>query len=409
MATAKFVLKEPNSKEETLIYLLFSFNNQRFKYSFNEKINPKFWNTDKQRAKETKAFVEYPEFNARLNNIENTINTLYRNLVNDNITPTPQLLREHMNNTLAEKQKVVKKLTFLEFVDDMINNSTKKQATKISYRQAYRVLQEYSNNRKVSLSFDDINLAFYNDYINFLRSQNYAENTVGSHIKRLKLFMNEAFDRQLTSNIEFKSLRFKKPQETTEKIYLNLKEVEKLYSLDLSNNKALERVRDLFVIGCYTGLRFSDLSQITTDNFVNDGAQLKVKTEKTGEIVVIPLHKTVKEIVAKYDNNIPTVISNQKMNDYLKDIAKLAKLDNNISISITRGGIKQTQVCEKWELVTTHTARRSFATNMYLLDIPTISIMKITGHKTEKAFLLYIRISQEENANKLLSHPFFQQ
>ncbi|MPN21796.1 hypothetical protein SDC9_169177 [bioreactor metagenome] len=171
----------------------------------------------------------------------------------------------------------------------------------------------------------------------------------------------------------------------------------------------LDKVRDLFIIGCYTGLRFSDLNQISPDNFINNNTQIKVKTEKTGEFVVIPLHKTVKEIVQKYDNSIPDVISNQKMNEYLKEVAKLAELNDRITISSTKGGTKQTEVFEKWELVTVHTARRSFATNMYLLDIPTISIMKITGHRTEKAFLLYIKISQEENANKLLNHPFFKQ
>ena len=168
-------------------------------------------------------------------------------------------------------------------------------------------------------------------------------------------------------------------------------------------------MRDLFVIGCYTGLRFSDLSQISTDNFINNGTQIKLKTEKTGELVVIPLHKTVKEIIKKYNGQIPEAMSNPKMNLHIKRIARMAKIKDKTMTSITKGGEKQTTVREKWEQVTVHTARRSFATNMYLLDIPTISIMKITGHKTEKAFLLYIKISQEENANKLLNHPFFKQ
>lgn len=151
------------------------------------------------------------------------------------------------------------------------------------------------------------------------------------------------------------------------------------------------------------------MSQISTDNFINNGTQLKVKTEKTGEFVVIPLHRLVKEIVDKYDNQLPRVISNQKMNEYIKVVAKLAQLDDRISVIITKGGTKQTEVLEKHKLVTVHTARRSFATNMYLMDIPPISIMKITGHRSERAFLLYIKISQEENATKLLNHPFFRQ
>jgi integrase len=409
MAQAKFILKEPNSKEDTLIYLFYNFNKQRLKYSFGQKVNPKYWNFEKQRVKETKSFPEHVEFNSMLNNVETAINNIYRKLVNDNIVPTPQLLKENLNATLANKQTVKNVVTLFEFIEELIKNSTKKAGTIIHYKQTYRILKEFSTSIKKTISFDDINLDFYESFLKYLHNRGYAVNTISGYIKNIKVFMNEAFDRRLTNNIEYKSKRFKKVSETTDKIYLNLNEIDKLYSLDLSNNKKLEKVRDLFIIGCYTGLRFSDLKQISPDNFINNGTQLKVKTEKTGEFVVIPLHRTVKEIVQKYENSIPDVLSNQKMNEYIKEVAKLAELNERISISITKGGEKQSDVFEKWQLVTTHTARRSFATNMYLLDIPTISIMKITGHRTEKAFLLYIKITQEENANKLLNHPFFKQ
>ena len=409
MAQARFVLKEPKSKENTLIYLLYNFNNQRLKYSFNQKINPKFWNAEKQRVKETKAFPEYVEFNAMLNTIETTINNIYRRFFNDNIIPTPKLLKEELDSVLVSKQQVLKELDFFNFVSDLINSSTKEERTTSQYKQTLRVLKEYERDIKKEISFDSINMDFYDSFVGYLRRRGYSENTIGGYIKEIKVFMNEALDRKLTSNTEFRNRRFKTLSETTDKIYLNLDEVQKMYDLDLSKNKRLEKVRDLFVIGCYTGLRFSDLSQITSKNIINNGTQLKVKTEKTGEFVVIPLHKTIKEIIQKYDNEIPPAPSNQKMNDYIKEVAELAGIKDTVSLSITKGGEKQTTVCEKWEQVTVHTARRSFATNMYLLDIPTISIMKITGHRTEKAFLLYIKISQEENANKLLNHPFFKQ
>ncbi len=157
----------------------------------------------------------------------------------------------------------------------------------------------------------------------------------------------------------------------------------------------------------YTGLRFSDLIQVRKENIINDGKQIKVRTEKTGEIVIVPIHKFVKEIISKYDGSLPAAISNQKMNDFLKEISKLAELFTNVKTAITRGGKTQYEINQKFELVSTHTARRSFATNAFLKDVPSLSIMKLTGHRTEKSFMKYIRISQEENANKLLSHPFF--
>ncbi len=95
------------------------------------------------------------------------------------------------------------------------------------------------------------------------------------------------------------------------------------------------------------------------------------------------------------------------MNKYLKEIGEISGIDETIKIAITRGGKTENNLFPKFDLMTTHTARRSFSTNAYLMDIPSISIMKITGHRTERSFMKYIRISQEDNANKLANHPFF--
>ena len=157
----------------------------------------------------------------------------------------------------------------------------------------------------------------------------------------------------------------------------------------------------MFIIDCYTGFRYSDLMLINDKNLIDKNTKPKIKTEKTGELVIIPLHKYIREILKKH-NGIPNyMINNQKMNEYLKELGELVGIKEKVLISSTKGGIKQNQS------ITVHTARRSLATNAYLMDIPSISIMKITGHRTEKAFLKYIKISQEDNANKLINHPFF--
>ena len=162
----------------------------------------------------------------------------------------------------------------------------------------------------------------------------------------------------------------------------------------------MERVRDLFLIGCHTGLRFSDFTMIKDENILDTpkGQFFQVKTLKTNEKVIIPIKPTVLAIWNKYNGQLPRAISNQKMNDYLKELAKEAEFDSKVLFKRTKGhNIVQTEY-RKHELVSTHTARRSFATNAYIGGVPSISIMKITGHKTEKAFMKYIKISQEENA-----------
>ena len=123
---------------------------------------------------------------------------------------------------------------------------------------------------------------------------------------------------------------------------------------------------------------------------------------KTVEFVTIPMHSMVKEIITKYNGEVPSSLSNQKMNEYLKDIGEAAELDEKRIIVKTKGGEREEKTFSKFQLITTHTARRSFATNLYNQGFPSIYIMKITGHRTEKAFLKYIKIEQEEAANKLM-------
>jgi integrase len=117
----------------------------------------------------------------------------------------------------------------------------------------------------------------------------------------------------------------------------------------------------------------------------------------------------IQEILVKYNNELPKGFTNQGINRELKEIGKAAGINEKVSICLTRGGVRTDTLYIKHDLITSHTARRSFATNAYLAGIPTISIMKITGHKTEKAFMRYIKISQEDNANKLAEHPYFSQ
>ena len=112
----------------------------------------------------------------------------------------------------------------------------------------------------------------------------------------------------------------------------------------------------------------------------------------------------VDKILEKYNGELPVSISNQKFNQYIKEVCKHAGLNSMVSKSITKGGIPRSKNYKKWELVSSHTARRSFATNLYNSGFPTISIMAVTGHKTEKAFLLYIRVTPEEHAKKLREH-----
>ena len=221
------------------------------------------------------------------------------------------------------------------------------------------------------------------------------------------MFLNEATERGLNTNLEFRKRKFKTLREESDTVYLNVEELEKIEKLDLSASPRLEKVKDLFLIGCFTGLRFSDFTQIKSENIIDNNTIIQFTTQKTNQRVTIPLHKTVRKILKKYKNQLPKAYTNQTMNSYLREVVSLAEIKELVETSIKKVVRSKKTVSEKYKLVSTHTARRSFATNLYLAEVPSISIMKITGHKTEKSFLQYIRVSQKENADKLLTHPFF--
>ncbi len=439
MATVKFYLKgvkwkEVNGKKtETVlnpndllpIYLQYNYNyfetdkNQekkylKLRYFINEKIKPKFWNFKEQRAKETKMFPEYSEFNTKIDNIEKTIKDLKRELTNNNIIPTREKLKEKLLfhfNKLSKPTKEPQQYTFIDFIEKYINESKnrKSKGTVYIYEVTLLHLNNYIENRKLkTLDFDNIDIEFYYDFLDYLKNDlNHSINTQGKHIKTIKTFLNEAYERNYHTNFAYKSKKFKTPKETPEKIYLTDAELTAIYNLDLSNNTKLDKVRDLFIIGCYTALRFSDFSRIKKENIIENGKILKFRTQKTDEVVYIPIHYRIAEILKKYDNSIPPSISNQKMNAYIKEVGKLAGIDTIIIKKETKGNLSIDKKYKKYELITTHTARRSGATNMFKSGIAPINIMKITGHRTEKAFMRYIRITPEENAKTLLNHDFF--
>lgn len=407
MAEVNFFLKKPKSEDETLIYLFLSYNNKRLKYSTGEKIDPDYWDFENQKVKGTKKFPEFPEFNSRLNSIRSKANDAYRKVLNDGFEPTNRLIKNELDKTVrfAESEKEYDLFSFIsKFIEE--NKTLKAKGTIKAYNTTLTKLKDFRTSIGKNFSFEDIDLEFYNSFVSYLTEADYSQNTIGKHIKILKTFLNEATDRGINKTIEYKKRKFKRPVEEPDKIYLNIDELERLYNLDLRNDKQLESIRDLFIIACFTGLRFSDFSELKKENLI-DGNKIKIRTNKTDELVIIPLHKYVRDIISRYNNEIPKALSNPKMNLNLKHLGTLAKISDMVETSITKGGKLVKNTVKKSSLICTHTARRSFATNLYLAGIPSITIMKITGHQTEKSFLRYIRISQEENANKLLDHPFF--
>lgn len=416
MATLKFYLNEPKSSYSSIFFRLnygaFKIEDGKKKYlplqyHIDEKINPIYWNKTKGEAKRVSAYPQHSEFNTRLEEVENIVYNIFRKLKNDGITPNHDILRKEFDSIFKRglDQTETFNTSLMLFIPHFINTCIRSIGTKKSYTVVYNNLKEYEKSRNVKLSFDSVDMDFHNDFIAFLESKNYSPNTIGTRIKILKTFMNEAYERDLHSNLDFRKRKFTKPSEPTKGVYLNPEELKQILELDLSQSKKYDNVRDWFLIASWSGLRYSDLERLTMDNFKDN--TIEITTKKTINEVIIPLNPIIKSILNKHDFKLPKIMSNQKFNEYIKDIAEKAGIVEDIIIQETKGTKTIQRIEKKFNLVSAHTARRSFATNAYLGGVPTINIMKITGHETEKAFLSYIKISKKENADKLQAHSFF--
>ena len=267
------------------------------------------------------------------------------------------------------------------------------------FKKCLNGFKEFEKEQHHQFTFDEVNKPFFESYIGYLMNQGKKHNTIGERVKAIKAVMNRAYEEGLHSNQSFRAFTIK--EEEVDNTYLTEDELEVLYNHKFNDaDEAKEKYRDLFLVGCYTGLRWDDYKSIRKEDFTispKGNPVLVVRTSKTGTRVVIPfIWKHLKDILEKYNYNLPKV-SEQKFNKYIKDACKIAGI--NASVVITSGKNVREEPYEKWELVSSHTARRSACTNMFLRGIPTIAIMKISGHKKESTFMKYIKVSAEENAD----------
>lgn len=390
------------------------------------------WNHVKQKAEASKYSTpdevdEINELNNQLNQLRAFIEKDIAEALRTNTVNAGWLAQciEHFNNP----EKFNTKYTLFSFIEDFISKAETRPSPKTKkvvsykmlreYQNTFRYLKEYAAYKGKEPDFDDIDLEFYDDFMNFLQSSNcslrktdkatgkkvrlkLAANTIGKKIQTLKIFLNNATERGINTNLKYKSRNFATITEKTDSFHLNLQELDKFYKHDFSADPRLEKVRDLFIVACWTGTRFSDLTRLTPQCIKN--GFFYVTQKKTGDDVVIPIHPIVSEIMAKYGGKLPPAISNQKFNKALQKAAEIAGIDAEIHKGVTRGGRRVSKKYHKYELLTTHCARRSFATNMYETGFPAHSIMAITGHKTEKSFLFYLKTTPEKHAKMLMEH-----
>lgn len=445
MAKINFIIKSKNEGQPATVYLRYSDTRGiDFITATPEKIFPEYWSNKGQSFKQRIIFNElfsekqktdlensFIEIKAFVNNERSLLNgkpvtkEWLKGIIDKKYnkqTPGTENLNQYIKRFIEEATSG-KRLCF--------NGNTKKAysaGTLRSYRDFKRSFNLYQgiyddskkkrkSNKKEEpkrpfkpLNFDDITIDFYNDFMQFFYDRNCGANYVGKHIKTLKTLLRQSRDEGHHNNTEVERKAFKAISEPSESIYLNESELNSLYKLDLSESKHLETARDVFLCGCYTAQRYSDYSRISKDmvKTYSGNKVIELIQQKTGEKCIIPIRPELNSILKKYDYTLPKTYE-QKINKYIKEVGEMAGIKEVINYEQNKGGLTVKTKVKKFNLIKTHSARRSGCTLMYLAGILTIDIMKISGHKTEREFLKYIKVSKEETAINLANHPYFNQ
>ena len=417
-------LKEPHCKTPTPIYAKIYYHPISFKYYLSEKVIPTAWDTGRGRIKTNKGVLpkEYVELNSKVQTAKNDILEVYRRYLNDheNSHPTKDdykyLLDVHFKKVVPVVTQIIAPVGVSEFFNDFITRC--KDGTRVhrktskpitpntvkTYCTAYKHFTNYERINNLRLTFDAIDLRFYESFKSYLmKDLQFSNNSIGKHIQLLKAVLSDGFELDVHTNQSFLKKGFAGFREEADTIHLNEVELAEMQTIDLTNKPSLEVIRDYFLMGCWTGVRYSDYAQIQPHKVFNNIIQ--IRQTKTQQLSAIPVDRRVLAIFRKYNNELPRLISNQKTNKGLKELCKLIDcLQTEVIISYTKGGKRLDESRPKWSLVSTHTARRSFATNKYLEGVPTKTIMAITGHRTEVAFFKYIKLHQTDHAKIMLHH-----
>lgn len=421
--------KKPRADGTALIYFPFYHDGEhKVLLDTGIAIPPAYWD-NRQRCPKSSLPPEYGNAQ-RLSDEIDRLEVLARDLIKlarkQGVAPLGQYIKEKFRPDLdldalaleefqlktayvPENRK--KKEPFFQQLDDYVKSKSKKvkKGTLSVYNSMILHFAAFQQHRQKTIDFASLDYQFYEDFVDFLTFDyqlprkktsvlGLRVNTVGKTIHHLRMFIIDRVKRKIIPAIDLSD--YKVPTEDTDAVYLPYEEIEKIYRLDLSEHPELISARNLFVLGCLTGLRFSDFSALKPEDLQQD--KLYKKQEKSVHWVVIPLRKEAKAIFTEqFKAEIPR-ICNAEFNKKIKEIAKLAGIAQTIKFSYRKGN-KMIEVKKpKWAWITSHTARRSFCTNEFLAGIPVYLIMQISGHKREKDFYKYIRISPEEAAKRVM-------
>jgi integrase len=414
---------KPN-KENLPIRMRVIYGGPRLDFATGYRIDEAKWDSDKQKVKNgcsNKLKQTASEINTDLQQYYTNIQQIFKEFEVKETIPTPEEVKSTFTKKQGGKKKesietktaAQKEPLFFNTFDFFVKEcGVQNNWTDATYEK-FAAVKNHLMAFRPELSFEELTEQTLNDYVEFFREErNLRNSTIGKQLGYLKWFLRWAVKKGYTTNVSFAT--FKPKLKTTQKkvIFLTWPELTQLRNYAIPQEKQyLERVRDVFLFCCFTGLRYSDVYNLRKSDIKKN--HIEITTIKTADSLRIELNQFSKAIIDKYkdfpfaeDKALP-VISNQKMNDYIKELAALAEINEMVRETYYKGNERIDRITPKHALLGTHAARRTFICNALALGIPPQVIMKWTGHSDYKAMKPYIdiadniKISEMEKFNKL--------
>lgn len=414
---ARFHLRKPKANKPTNIYLVCRINGKQVKLSTGVKVYPEHWNEEKQEA----------YISCRLSELDNSNNTI----TNEKLTELKasfveykyylcqhpnemeqgvELLRKFIyKDTMVKKQETENAIHWLR--NAIIADKNIGESTRADYIKQIKFFEIFLNETgRCPISFSDINLPLIKGYELYLLNKDVGKGkttkttTVGNKVEKIICILKRAEQQGMIDIHESNLDKYKKPRSKegdSNDIFLTEEEISKIYALELSGKE--EQVRDLFVLQCWIGQRFTDTQSINEGIMKDNGNIIEIIQEKTKHKVSVPLLPIAKEILAKYENQFP-IFTNQTALNYLTKIGEKAGITRLHTVVEHRGDEVTKKQVPVYKLIKTHTARRSFICNMLLRGFDAHLIMKITGHNDVESFQKYVKLTSNDAANVILEN-----
>jgi hypothetical protein len=429
MATVNFLYRSSLKNAPLNVRLLFRHDNNDFSkgaktqlkiYSHveliqNDKLSAKlYWGKLHQKKKVKNIDVEnkQTEVNSELNKIKNYIlkqfsETNIIEVINDKDW-LKKAIDTYYNPIVDEIELPTELLRYYDYYLEEKKNNLAKQTLK-NYNVVKNLLIRFERSLGNKIKISNVDLRFKNSFEKYCLEQGYAMNTISRAVNSVKTICYHARRNNIEISHQLEDFKYKKVK--AEKIYLSFDELECIEKAILKTEHLIN-ARDWLIISCYIGQRISDFMCFTSSHLRKDKENLLIEftQKKTGTVMTVGLHPKIKEILKKRNGDFPKPLSHQKYNHYIKTICQISNLKEKVrgskQIETYKGSKvyrKQIGIYEKWELISSHVGRRSFATNFYG-KVPTPLLIRATGHSSEKMFLSYIGKSNKDLAMEILNY-----